>query len=72
MLRLKSRQFWPRVNSLIKRVQVTQLESWGYMVLPTVEKTLVCGDKGLGAMAHVDTIVSEVKSQLERKPKKNI
>ena len=48
------------------------MESWGYKVLPTVEKTLVCGDKGLGAMAHVDTIVSEVKSQLERKPKKNI
>ena len=29
-------------------------------VLPTVEKVLVCGDKGLGAMASVDSIVSVV------------
>ena len=36
----------------------------GYKVLPTVEKTLVCGDKGFGAMAEVDTIVNEVKTQL--------
>ena len=44
--------------------QVNQLEAWGYKVLPTVEKTLVCGDKGLGAMAEVDTIVEEVKNQV--------
>ena len=44
--------------------QVSQLETWGYKVLPTVEKTLVCGDKGFGAMAEVDTIVNEVKTQL--------
>ena len=72
MLRLETRILWPRINSIINGVQVTQLESWGYKVLPTVEKTLVCGDKGLGAMAHVDTIIGEVKSQLERKPKKNM
>ena len=43
---------------------MSQLEGWGYKVLPTVEKTLVCGDKGLGAMADLDTIVGAVKSQL--------
>ena len=46
--------------------QVSQLEAWGYTMLPTVEKTLVCGDKGLGAMADLDTIVSAVKSQLDQ------
>ena len=43
---------------------MSQLETWGYKVLPTVEKTLVCGDKGFGAMAEVDKIVNEVKTQL--------
>jgi len=50
----------------VTSVQVSQLEGWGYKVLPTVEKTLVCGDKGLGAMADLDTIVSAVKSQLDQ------
>ena len=45
---------------------MSQLEAWGYTMLPTVEKTLVCGDKGLGAMADLDTIVSAVKSQLDQ------
>ena len=51
--------------------QVNQLEAWGYKVLPTVEKTLVCGDKGLGAMAEVDTIVDEVKSQVDQNVQRN-
>ena len=34
-----------------------QLESWGYTVLPTVEKVLVCGDLGQGAMASLDTVL---------------
>ena len=50
---------------------MNQLEAWGYKVLPTVEKTLVCGDKGLGAMAEVNTIVDEVKSQVSLNAQKN-
>ena len=50
---------------------MNQLEAWGYKVLPTVEKTLVCGDKGLGAMAEVDTIVDEVKSQVDKNVQRN-
>jgi len=55
----------------VTSVQVKQLEAWGYKVLPTVEKTLVCGDKGLGAMAEVDTIVDEVKSQVDQNVQRN-
>lgn len=36
---------------------IHQLESWGYTVLPTVEKVLVCGDLGQGAMASLDTVL---------------
>ena len=50
---------------------MNQLEAWGCKVLPTVEKTLVCGDKGLGAMAEVETIFDEVKSQVDRNAQRN-
>ena len=56
---------------ILRHFQVNQLEAWGYKVLPTVEKTLVCGDKGLGAMAEVNTIVDEVKSQVSLNAQKN-
>ena len=36
---------------------IHQLESWGYTVLPTVEKVLVCGDLGQGAKASLDTVL---------------
>jgi len=41
-------------------MQINTLLSWGYKVVPVVEKTLVCGDRGLGAMAEVKTIVEFV------------
>lgn len=37
--------------------QVSVLKSWGYVEIPCISKTLVCGDTGLGAMAEIDTIV---------------
>ncbi|XP_055533010.1 phosphopantothenoylcysteine decarboxylase [Wyeomyia smithii] len=40
--------------------QIETLRSWGLREIPCVAKTLMCGDTGLGAMAEVDTIVSEV------------
>ena len=33
-------------------------------VLDTVEKTLMCGDTGRGAMASVDTIIDAVEATL--------
>ena len=41
-----------------------QLESWGYTVLPTVEKVLVCGDLGQGAMASIDTVLQALDTAL--------
>jgi len=57
----------PAMNTLMWQHPVTapQLETlrgWGVTVVPPVEKTLVCGDKGVGAMASVDTIVDVVRS----------
>ena len=56
---------------ILRHFQVNQLEAWGCKVLPTVEKTLVCGDKGLGAMAEVETMVDEVKSHVDRNAQRN-
>jgi len=42
--------------------QVSLLCSWGYLEVPCVSKTLMCGDTGAGAMAEVDTIVDAVTS----------
>ena len=56
----------PAMNTLMWQHPVTapQLETlrgWGVTVMVPVEKTLVCGDKGVGAMASVDTIVDVVR-----------
>lgn len=54
--------FCPAMNTKmydhpLTRKQIDVLMGWGYKMIPVVEKTLVCGDKGLGAMAEVETIV---------------
>lgn len=41
--------------------QIEILDSWGYKMVPCIEKTLICGDTGPGAMAEVTTIVQFVK-----------
>lgn len=49
----------------ITRKQLMVLsEEFGFTVVDTVEKVLMCGDVGLGAMASVDTIVTVVKELL--------
>jgi phosphopantothenoylcysteine decarboxylase len=40
--------------------QLQTLQELGVSTILPIEKTLVCGDTGSGAMADVDTIVSEV------------
>lgn len=45
-------------NHPITAQQLRTIEQWiFYQVIPPVVKTLVCGDKGIGAMASVDDIV---------------
>ena len=40
------------------------LQGWGVQVIPPIEKVLACGDKGVGAMAEVDTLVAAIKRAL--------
>lgn len=44
--------------------QINTLTTWGYHLVPVIEKTLVCGDTGLGAMAEVSTIVDFIQKLL--------
>lgn len=46
--------------------QIGVLQGWGYKEIACIEKTLMCGDKGYGAMAEVDTIVEEIQQALEQ------
>lgn len=44
----------------VTAAQVSTLKHWGYVEVPVISKTLICGDKGLGAMAEVQTICEMV------------
>ncbi|XP_026761907.2 phosphopantothenoylcysteine decarboxylase [Galleria mellonella] len=41
--------------------QIAMLKEWGHEEIPPIEKTLICGDTGVGAMAEVATIVERIK-----------
>lgn len=45
---------------------ISSLQKLGYKEIPCIEKTLMCGDKGLGAMAEVPTLVSAVEEMLTK------
>ncbi|KAK2103372.1 hypothetical protein P7K49_017228 [Saguinus oedipus] len=67
--RSKPLLFCPAMNTAmwehpITAQQVDQLKAFGYVEIPCVAKKLVCGDKGMGAMAEVGTIVDKVKEVL--------
>ncbi|XP_032127659.1 phosphopantothenoylcysteine decarboxylase isoform X1 [Sapajus apella] len=67
--RSKPLLFCPAMNTAmwehpVTAQQVDQLKAFGYVEIPCVAKKLVCGDKGLGAMAEVGTIVDKVKEVL--------
>ncbi|KAM7345712.1 phosphopantothenoylcysteine decarboxylase [Cochliomyia hominivorax] len=60
--------FCPAMNTRmfdhpITKDHITKLTSWGYHEVPTVSKTLMCGDTGNGAMAEVDTIIEHILSK---------
>lgn len=55
----------PSMNSLMWNHPITQthiqtLKSWNYTIIPPQEKQLYCGDYGVGAMAHLKDIFSEI------------
>lgn len=51
-------------NHPLTATQVASLKAFGYQEIPCIEKTLVCGDTGFGAMAEVPDIVARVKETL--------
>lgn len=51
-------------NHPLTEQQINRLQEWGYCLVPVIEKTLMCGDTGTGAMAEVSAIVQHVKSVL--------
>ncbi|CAH1119442.1 unnamed protein product [Phaedon cochleariae] len=54
-------------NTLAKIANISTLKSWGYYEIPVIEKQLICGDVGPGAMAEVETIVDFLKSVMKEK-----
>lgn len=54
--------FCPAMNTRmwthpITAQQIKTLKEWGHQEIPCIEKTLICGDTGVGAMAKIDDIV---------------
>ena len=57
--------FAPAMNTMmwdhpVTNPQINVLKSWGYQEIPPIEKVLMCKDKGVGAMAEPDSIVSKI------------
>lgn len=48
-------------NHPVTKEHLEKIKSWGIKVVEPVEKTLFCGDAGIGAMAHVNDIINEIK-----------
>lgn len=49
-------------NHPLTSKQIETLISFNYHHIPVIEKTLICGDTGAGAMAEVDSIVDYVEN----------
>ena len=60
----------PAMNTMmwehpITSEQLGKLKGWGVTIVDPVEKVLICGDQGKGAMAHLSTIVETTISELK-------
>lgn len=53
----------------LTKLQVERLVSIGYHVESPIEKLLMCGDHGIGAMASIDVIVDLVINLLKNNTK---
>ena len=50
-------------NHPITKNQLTQLTNqFGFSLVDSIEKILICGDSGIGAMANIETIVDYVSN----------
>ncbi|KAG8576031.1 hypothetical protein GDO81_009754 [Engystomops pustulosus] len=63
--------FCPAMNTAmwdhpITAEQIERLCNFGYIEIACIEKTLMCGDKGYGAMAEVSTILEKVRELLSK------
>ncbi|XP_077120097.1 phosphopantothenoylcysteine decarboxylase [Ranitomeya variabilis] len=63
--------FCPAMNTAmwehpITTEQIERLRNFGYVEIACIEKTLMCGDKGLGAMAEVGSILEKVVEVLSK------
>ncbi|CAJ0964573.1 unnamed protein product [Ranitomeya imitator] len=63
--------FCPAMNTAmwdhpITTEQIERLRNFGYIEIACIEKTLMCGDKGLGAMAEVGSILEKVVEVLSK------
>lgn len=61
--------FCPAMNTRMYNHPITEqqleiLTSWGYYMVPSINKMLFCGETGIGAMAEIDTIVRHVITKL--------
>ncbi|XP_004923650.1 phosphopantothenoylcysteine decarboxylase [Bombyx mori] len=58
--------FCPAMNTRmwdhpITATHISTLRAWGFIQIPPITKTLMCGDTGVGAMAEVEAIVEKIK-----------
>lgn len=45
----------------VTKEHLDKISSWGIKIVPPIEKTLFCGDTGIGAMAQIDDIIKLIK-----------
>lgn len=45
----------------VTKEHLDKISSWGIKIIPPIEKTLFCGDTGIGAMASIDDIMKLIK-----------
>lgn len=45
----------------VTKEHLEKIKSWGIEIVEPVEKTLFCGDTGIGAMANVEDIINKIK-----------
>ena len=59
----------PAMNTKMYENPITQenlskLEKYGWQIIQPRETVLACGDKGIGALADIETIIKKVKEMI--------
>ena len=58
----------PSMNTLMwehpaTKDHIAKITEWGIDVIPPIEKTLFCGDTGIGALANIDDIIKSIRKK---------